>query len=276
MMYANPIGSAGHMETELSLTGNCGYSLEHGRVVVTIDEITNRRSAENLSGTLSIELWALNQPYSGGGFSGEALAGTRIGELAGQHLLANCRYDLLFDEAPAGTWHLVLMLREWDGVGYVTRDYVNFAIPYVVASRSAVVVGARDNVISVRFPGNEEVSAAAPEERAPARTEPQAATEASRPGTPAADRASAGNRPQSAHEAAPPEASPPKPSRAASAAAVSLNAASTKEIAGIKGISRKLAENLVAARPFTSFDEVLAVKGVGAKLLQKLRKLVTL
>jgi competence ComEA-like helix-hairpin-helix protein len=58
--------------------------------------------------------------------------------------------------------------------------------------------------------------------------------------------------------------------------AVSLNTASRKEIAAVKGISNKVAENIVAARPFASLDELLKVKGVGAKLLEKVRQFIRL
>ena len=57
---------------------------------------------------------------------------------------------------------------------------------------------------------------------------------------------------------------------------LSLNEASRAEIAAIKGVSKKLAEAIVAARPFASTADLLAVKGMGPKLLEKIRTLVRL
>jgi hypothetical protein len=225
----------------LSLAGNCGYSVQDGRVVLTISRIISQRGPGDLSGTLSIELWALRQAYSGGPFSGVALAGTGIGELWGQHFLADCRYDLIFQEPPAGSWHMVLMLREWTGAGYVTRDHVNFALPYLVSPKPSVLRGATDNVIKVDFAPNSDP-------------------------------------PVKGVVTQPAPAVPPTKVAAESQghSGVSLNDASLTDIAGIQGISRRVAESLVAARPFRSFDQVVKVKGIGPALLRKIRQLMTL
>lgn len=215
---------------ELELQGNCGYEIQNDRVAIHIDRIANNRAPGHCSGTLSVELWALTRPYGGGQFDGVAVAGTRIGELHGEHLLSDCRYDLPFQEPPAGTWHMTLMLREWSDAGYVTRDYVSFSVPYQVGATP--VIPRTDNVINVSFPG--------------------------------------------AAKNAPTAPAPDEPAPAAVADGVSLNHASVSEIAGVKGISGKLAENIVASRPFASLDEVLKVKGMGEKLLRKVRDLLTL
>jgi len=57
---------------------------------------------------------------------------------------------------------------------------------------------------------------------------------------------------------------------------VSLNTASAEELAAIKGLSKKLATAIVAARPFKSVEALLEVKGMGPKLLQKLHPLFRL
>lgn len=220
----------------LSLNGSCGYEAQNDQVTITISEIANNRDLENISGTLSIELWALNSPYTGGGFNGVALASTSIGEIFGQHFLSACRYDLSFQEPPEGTWFLTLMLREWVGTGYETRDYVNFELPYIVSNKPSILRNETDNVISVSFSGNK-----------------KAAT-AKKTATPKAAKAKA----------------------VAKNAAVSLNSASLQEIVAVKGVSQKLAENIEAARPFKSLDEVLKVKGMGPKLWEKIRNFLSL
>jgi hypothetical protein len=238
-MHGVPQSDTG-VPSVLSLAGNCGYSIEDGRAILTIAEIANRRGTDNLSGTLSIELWAMEQPYGGGAFSGVAVAGTSIGELRGQQGLTDCRYDLILQEPPAGTWKLSLMLREWTGLGYVTRDYVNFARPYI-GGGPGTLHSVSDNAAAAGRDGNgTSVGQAAPERPVVGELPEQA-----------------GDKPQAQ-------------------AAVSLNRSSPQDLAAVKGISKKLAEKLVAARPFGSFDEVLKVKGIGTTLLRKIRQFVTL
>lgn len=229
--------------SSLTLSGLNGYSIHGDRVILSASEISSHRHADNISGSLSLELWALDRPYFGGDFDGVALAGVQIGRVQGQHLLVNNHHDLPFTAPGTGTWTLTLMLREWEGQGFVTRDQVQFAQPYVVERKAAAAVQAQaDNVITVNF----------------AAAEPRAEVVA--------------------QAAAVPE---PKAAAKASAAApadrrLSLNEASRAEIAAIKGVSKKLAEAIVAARPLASTADLLAVKGMGPKLLEKIRTLVRL
>ncbi len=64
-----------------------------------------------------------------------------------------------------------------------------------------------------------------------------------------------------------PKAAAPK----AEAGKVSINTASEAELAAVKGLPKAVAAAIVAARPFKQVDDLLAVKGVGAKLLDKLK-----
>lgn len=101
--------------------------------------VTNPRAADNLSGSLCLELWALAEPYAGGAFAGECLGRVEVGQLGGQ---AAC-------EGLAGTWSapadetatLVLMLREWTRDGLLTRDHrpVALAVAAPVAPAAPVV-----------------------------------------------------------------------------------------------------------------------------------------
>jgi len=140
------------------------------------------------------------------------------------------------------------MLREWTATGYLTRAYVNFALPYVVEGKPTSMRSETDNVISVEFGGNQKPlpTPADPTAAPPALTAPPGVADG--PGSP----------------------EPPPDT------AVSLNTATFRDVAAVKGISKKVAENIVAARPFTSLDELLNVKGVGAKLLKKVRQLIKL
>ena len=115
------------------LEGSVGYHfVDERRVVVDVGRIYNPRDLENSSGTLVLELWALPEAYSGGGFEGHALACITLGSLNGGESWQDCAYDLEMTPPPAaGSYTLALMLREWVGNGYVTRDHTNFAYPAV-------------------------------------------------------------------------------------------------------------------------------------------------
>ncbi|MCB1876502.1 MAG: helix-hairpin-helix domain-containing protein [Chromatiales bacterium] len=234
---------------EIALQGNCGYEVQGDRVRVTVAQIANNRDIGNLSGTLALELWALQQPYEGGDFSGIALAGTTVGEVSGQHYFADGFYDLLFSAPPAGTWHMALMLREWTPLGYVTRDHINFALPYQVNDRPEVVRSETDNVISLRFQPKEKADSDEANADAPERIEKQAIAEEK-------------------HEAA--------KFAAEQSSLPSVNYSSQKELAAVKGVSKKVADRIVHARPFASVDDLLRVKGIGNKFLQKIRNLISL
>jgi len=70
--------------------------------------------------------------------------------------------------------------------------------------------------------------------------------------------------------------------RAASAevAKVNINTASVKELQGLPGIGQVTAERIVALRTekgkFRSPDDLLKVKGVGKKSLEKIRDLISI
>lgn len=109
------------------LDGLVGYRfVDEGRLLVNVGCIRNPRDPNNQSGTLSLELWALPEPYVTGDFAGHALGGVTLGSLAGGANWNDCAYDLGITPPPAGAYTLVMMLREWVGNGYVTRDHCNF------------------------------------------------------------------------------------------------------------------------------------------------------
>lgn len=52
---------------------------------------------------------------------------------------------------------------------------------------------------------------------------------------------------------------------------VDLNTASPTELTSLAGIGPKLAERIVAGRPYASVDELLEVRGIGDKRLAAIR-----
>lgn len=195
------------------LRGGASYRIQGDRVVLEAEQIENPREAANRSGTLALELWALQGEYRGGNFQGSPLAGVAFDGLSGQHEYRQSAFELPFVPPAVGSWNLVLMLREWTAAGFITRDYVNFAEPYTVA---APVIP----------------------------TDTKAKPAANTRSAPAAKKAGA---------------------------AISVNSASKAELESIKGMPTKVVEGIVSKRPFKSLDDLTKVKGMGEKLLAKLR-----
>ena len=226
------------------LAGCSGYRLDGAEVEISVETIENPRAADNLSGDLRVELWALDAPYAGGAFTGLPVAQAGVGRLSGEQRLTDLNWRVPAELPAQGEWTLTLMLREWTANGYATRDYLNFVTPYVAAQ-------------------------AAPRAEAPvaAVTLPMQAEPAPAPAKPT----KAAKRAPRASAAAPKTKATPGKADTPANAVVSINTASAAELAAVKGLSRPVAEAIVAGRPYASVDELVRVKGLGAKTLAKLR-----
>lgn len=176
--------------------------------------IENPRSAENLSGTLALELWVLEAPYAGGGWAGVPVASLVLGTLSGQNSWLDWQVASHAAPLPADG-HLVLMLREWTPAGYVTRDYRALSRPSVEMVKKGP---------------------------------------AAKPTAKAAKKA------------------PTVKAKPVEDATLSVNAASKEALAAVKGLSAAMAAAIVDARPYKTLDELVRVKGIGPKLLEKLRQ----
>ena len=56
---------------------------------------------------------------------------------------------------------------------------------------------------------------------------------------------------------------------------VDLNRASAEELASLDGVGPRLAERIIAARPFVTIDDLARVSGVGPKRVARLRERLT-
>jgi DNA uptake protein ComE-like DNA-binding protein len=264
---------------------NAGYRIESDRVHITCDRIENNRNQSSLSGTLSVEFWALSKPYSGGAFAGTPLAGTQIGQLMDNAYLEGCHYDLCFAMPPAGEWSLCLMLREWDGQIFNTIDYVNFSLPLVVEpSDQPAPKTDLQNVIEVDFGGRQDkealpelkrVQGSKPNERQPSeltqipakKTEKKSAEAPVNPSPSISSKKPLKTKVSSVNRT---------PVKGSELKVINLNTASLKEVEAIKGVSKTLAKQIVDERPIASVDKLLSLKGMGPKLLEKIKPQISL
>ena len=217
------------------LVGNVTCALADGMATLTVDAIENPRAEDNLSGTLALELWALDAPYAGGSWQGIPVASLVVGVLGGGDQLSDCNF-VVPAAAPEGPGVLTLMLREWGPLGYVTRDFCNLSL------------------------------------EAPAKAKPKAAAKKAEPKE-KATKAKAEPKPVATESKAPTKEgkASAKPAKAPVAKGVSINTANETALLAVKGLSATLVKAIIAGRPYVSLDDLGKVKGVGPKLLAKLR-----
>lgn len=214
------------------LSGNVTCALADGFATIKVDAIENPRAEDNLSGTLALELWALDAAYAGGSWQGIPVASVILGVLAGGDQLSDCNF-VVPAAAPEGPGVLTLMLREWGPAGYVTRDYCNLALEAPVEAKPKAVE-------KVKAPKVKSEKTKAPKEKAKAEPK-QVAKESKAP-----------------------------------AKGIALNTVSEAELLAIKGLTAAVAKAIIAGRPYASLNDLGKVKGVGPKLLAKLRDLLAI
>jgi hypothetical protein len=278
--------------------GAVGYRIEGDTLLVSVERVLNPRSDDNLTGTLALELWALATPYADGAIEdvGVRLADTQLERIAGQSALDQVEYRMPFTEPPADRSLLVLMLREWTALGYETRDFCNFAAPYVRAAKPVAVEELPSSIAfdeaPLPFASAEPVIARAE----PALAEPEVVLAEpevvlakpevvlAKPEVVLAEPEVVLAEPEAVVAepevvVAEPEAVLGKPEvvkvESAEPARLSIQQASVEQLAGVKGLNRKLAAEIVKARPYTSIEQLLRVRGIGDKLLRKLRDSLT-
>ncbi|WP_432695497.1 helix-hairpin-helix domain-containing protein [Marinobacterium sp. YM272] len=326
--------------TQPRIEGRVDCQLLNDSVELYVESVTNPRDAENRSGSLQLELWALNAPYTGGAFTGFPLASSELGNLDGNCEWRDCNFNLALNQPPVGEWTVVLMLREWTSTGYVTRDFRQLpdlvrepqqaapvtteveATPDFIPAEAAAKNDDEKEVeakpaTAEKAPAKEADSAATKEADSAATNADSAATkeakpveaevkaekavkaeqpaakveveakekveaeekaEAKSPAEKPAEKAAAkpAVKVEAKTSAAKPAAQPAKTAKAqkepAEKAPVSINKAEVEELIGVKGLSPRLAKAIVSDRPYKSIDDLQKVRGLGAKLIAKLRE----
>lgn len=278
--------------------GNVGYAVRGSEVVLEADGIFNPRSSANLSGTLSLELWAF--PAAGSSTEGLRLAASEIEPLAGQSEVTAIERRVAFSEPPVGRFQLALLLCEWTFAhGYVERDRRDFRCiyerstshlagsapapapaPVSVTEAAAVAVRPVDRLrlVPTIEPEVAPVKAEAPAQPsvAPVKAEGPAApsvapvkVEAPAQSGVATVKAEAPAQPGVATV----KAEAPAPG---ARALVSVQTGSVEELAAVNGLSFKIAKEIIKARPFSSLADLIRVRGLGQKTIDRIKHLVKL
>jgi hypothetical protein len=208
-----------------------------GQVTLRIESVENPRSSENLSGTLALEVWGLEEPYNGGPFSGASLAGVEIGRLPGGARSDAVEHTLTLAATSTPYPHCVLMLREWTATGYVTRDFRALSLEQGLESPPPALDVAHALEVLESAPVG--AVAAEPEKTAQPVVETQ-----------------------------------PAPSN--NQGLVSASHASLEELSVVPGLNRKLAAEIIKARPYRNFEDLMRVRGIGEKVLRRLRSVLTI
>lgn len=226
------------------LQGVVNLLVSEANATVSVEQIDNPRDADNTSGTLVLELWSLTEQYNGGAFAGTQLANAILGVLSGQQSWQAVSIELPLINAPVVGAPLVLMLREWTADGYLTRDYRHLpAVSAVVVEEALTPV-----VVEVLSPAVEKTAelVEAKAEVIKLEEKPVAVAEV---------------KPAAKTETAP----------VAKKVELTVNSATLAQLIAEKGISKSIAEKLIAARPYKTWQEVAKVKGIGGKTLAILR-----
>lgn len=219
-------------DTSLTLQ-NCGYRIENDRVILSIQRIGNERTEDNLSGTLRLQLCAFLQDEDKHSEQ-LVLASTTIGEIKGQHVITDCRYDLLFQQPTAGSWQLALQLSEWDGAEYTLCNSAYFDTLYQVQAIPDQVQAIPANFESTINVDEKVAESVTPPSKIPST---QKVVKKNVIGYVDGYRA--------------------------------INKSKVEKILKVKGVPKKLLDKLVAERPFRSEKAVLNVKGMGPAMLNR-------
>jgi len=110
------------------ISGAVPYQFGAGNTTVTIgcDAITNN-SADNATGTIQVQLWALKEKYVSGRISGHVIASFKLDGLEGGNQYKGLKKTLKTTmPAQRGSYFLCLTVTEYREGGYVITDFRNY------------------------------------------------------------------------------------------------------------------------------------------------------
>ncbi|MGV3658563.1 MAG: hypothetical protein ACO1TE_00210 [Prosthecobacter sp.] len=109
--------------------GGFSYQFTTGNASVTLSlgAITNS-SAENATGTILVQLWAMDQQYDGGRMRGHSIASYKLEGLEGGRQYSNLKKTLkAVMPARRGDYHMCITVSEYREGGYVITDNRNMS-----------------------------------------------------------------------------------------------------------------------------------------------------
>lgn len=130
----------------LHITGNGSYTINFNNdtVSLNVDQIENT-STTYTSGTLQLELWATNTPYTGADITGYQVATYRLGQLPPRTFYSSISASNISigSRPPQGAYYATLLLTEYSDTctssdKFCIEDYVNFSSPMNVPARVTV------------------------------------------------------------------------------------------------------------------------------------------
>lgn len=272
--------------------GNNGYALHGNRVTLHADEIN---SPEQNSGELSLQLWALDTRFDGEQLIGQRIASLPLGILLYGNYFADIAQEVDAQLPMNGTYHMVLALVETHHEIEYFHDWRGYALQETFGPVSDFENSSKDiikptSTIEGPSPSTEaapkglvefNVSVRAKADVLPAKADKQ--TPAAKPvvkkatakkvAKKSAVKKAAKKSPKTTTN---PAAKANKPAAKSKPVLVSINKASLEAIAALSGVSFKLAESIVASRPYKKKQDLLEVKGVGAKMLETIKPQITL
>ena len=269
--------------------GTVSYRVEGSEVVLEADGIFNPRADTNLSGTLSVELRAFPVPgaesASSSSTEGVLLAATELGSLGGQTRLPSFEGRAAFHEPSVGRHRIALFLSEWTfASGYVARDRRDFECVYERSAPEPASVSQAEPAIAapaaarpverlrlVPPVATESLVVMAPVPAVPAQAPAAVVTTTAptlEPSVASAPSVAAASESEVARARIEPTAAP---KTAHPAGLVSIQTGTVEELAAVKGLTLKLAKEIIKARPFTSLGDSVRVRGIGEKSLVRLK-----
>ena len=113
----------------VQFSGNTGYSRHGDSVSLYADRIDNLNNSGLTSGSLALQLWACQAPYTGASLTAWKLAELKLGILEANHFIAPVKSDVPADFPEHGEYAIVLVIAEWDGEGFnLIHDFRSY--PY--------------------------------------------------------------------------------------------------------------------------------------------------
>lgn len=121
-----PDVASAQLGSEIALGCPCSYHVQGNSITFSVEKVRNRRTSR--SGTLMLEVWATQRPYTGVGIRGYLLAEVRLGELNGNHYFSYLSYSRsLMRVPPPGTYYISIILTEYQGNGRdAVKDFTAF------------------------------------------------------------------------------------------------------------------------------------------------------